>query len=90
MNKRQSNDPKVLGSYKTNANKSAFYENSVWKGEQTPGHKYDAINVEKYRMNRTQNWKICKPLKEEPKGFVKNNSPSPVTYRVEDNFNKKS
>ena len=82
-------DPKVLGSYKTNANKSAFYEDAVWKGQQTPAA-YNTIDTEKYKMTRTQIWKISKPLKEVPRHFVKDNSPSPNSYRVEEKFIAKS
>ena len=89
MNRKQPTDPKVVGNYKTNANKSAFYEDSVWKGMQTPAP-YNSIDTEKYKMNRTQIWKISKPLKEKPTHFVKDYSPSPATYRVEDKFTTKS
>lgn len=80
---------KILGNFKLTGHKSEFYEESVWKGKATP-HPYDSVNIEKYKMNRTQEWKFPRPIKEEPTTIKKDNSPSPTTYLIEKQTNASS
>ena len=82
----QPKKPKLLGNFKLTGHKSEFYEENVWRGMATPSH-YNSINTEKYKMNRTQEWKFPRPIKEEPLVIKKDNSPSPTSYVFETKTN---
>ena len=73
---------KIRGTYSYNSPKSAFYDEAAARGMDTPSH-YPEINVERYKMRRTQDCKIFKQMKETPNKIVKNNSLSPSQYKVE-------
>lgn len=73
---------KIIGNYKYQSPKSAFFDEATAKGFDSPSH-YPNVNVEKYKMGRTQDCKIWKPLKEAPNRIIKDNTVSPHTYKTE-------
>ena len=76
------NKGKILGTYKSNSAKSAFFDEATARGHDTPSH-YNHVDCEKYKMRRTSDCKIWKPLKEKPNKLVKDSSVSPHTYKLE-------
>jgi hypothetical protein len=67
---------------KFNSPKGAFIDEARARGFDTPSY-YNAVNVEKFKMGRTGDCKIFKPIKEVPQKLVKNNGVSPHTYKLE-------
>ena len=79
-------DAKILGCYKFQEPKSAFTEDAIWKGQQTP-HQYPQIPMETYKFRKTMQTKFYKPpAKEAHEPEKKNNSPSPTHYNIEKTF----
>lgn len=80
---------KLLGNFKSTSHKSEFYEDCVWKGHQSPSH-YNSVNIEKFKMSRTQEWKYPKPIKPLAEVVKKDSSPGPPTYLYETQTNASS
>jgi hypothetical protein len=56
-------------------------------GLATPSH-YEAAKLEKYKMPKTVEWTIKKTAKKRFEKIEQNNSPSPVTYKNDEAFDK--
>ena len=77
--KVDSKKPKIPGNYTQREQIGGVANEAIYRGLQSPSH-YNPVPIEKLK-SRSPQWKITKPLKEPERRIVKNNSPSPVTYK---------
>uniref|UniRef100_A0A7S3CNR6 Uncharacterized protein n=1 Tax=Strombidium rassoulzadegani TaxID=1082188 RepID=A0A7S3CNR6_9SPIT len=77
--KTEGTKPKILGNYLQKSEGGGLTDDAIFRAMQTPPH-YNPIELEKIKQ-RTSKWKIIKPTAKDDKKLVKDNSPSPHTYR---------
>jgi hypothetical protein len=58
-------DPKILGTILVKEKIGAFSDQAIFYGKETPGH-YPSVDPYKYKMSRTAEWKVHKPINSNP------------------------
>lgn len=78
---------KPPGCFKLKEERAGFLEQAIADGLSSPSH-YEAAKLEKYKMPREINWTIKASKKKRFEKIEQNNSPSPMTYKNDEAFDK--